>query len=83
MIEVRDQNFTGPVEVDDTHFLNCQFDSAQLRYAGGPQPRFEDCTFNEVGWYFHGAALRTMQNQDGSGQAFIDSLFRSGNVISE
>jgi hypothetical protein len=88
MIEVHDQEFTGPVEVDDTHFLNCRFDSAQLRYAGGPQPRFENCTFNEVGWYFHGAALRTiqllqMQNQDGSGQAFIDSLFRSGNVISE
>ena len=88
MIEVHDQNITAPVEVDDTHFLNCHFEKAQLRYAGGPQPQFENCTFDEVGWYFHGAALRTIQllqvqNKDGYAQEMIDSLFRSGNILSE
>jgi hypothetical protein len=88
MIEVHDQTLSEPVEVDDTHFLNCHFESVQLRYAGGIQPRFENCTFNEVGWYFTGAALRTIQllqvqNQDGHAQAMIDDLFRPGNILSE
>ena len=42
--------------------------------------------FENIGWYFHGPALRTiqllqMQNYEGQAQAFIDDLFRPGNLI--
>jgi hypothetical protein len=88
LTEIRDQTFNAPVDVDDTRFVNCRFLSVQLRYGGGALPHFEDCTFDNVGWYFHDAALRTvqliqMQNYDGEGQSFIDDLFRPGHVIGE
>lgn len=88
MNEVRDQTFSAPVDVDDTYFVNCRFESAQLRYAGGPLPRFLDCTFDEVGWYFADAALRTIQllqfqNNEGQAKAWLDELFKPGNMISE
>lgn len=86
--EIRDRSYKEPVDVDGNHFINCQFDNTQLRYGGGVLPRFDDCLFHNVGWYFHDAALRTiqllqMQNYEGQGQAFIDDLFRAGNVIRE
>ena len=84
--EIRDQSFREPIDVDGNHFINCHFDTTQLRYGGGMLPNFENCLFHNVGWYFHGPALRTiqllqMQNYEGQGQAFIDDLFRPGNVI--
>ena len=68
--------------------VDCTFESAQLRYAGGGLPSFEDCSFGEPGWYFEDAALRTIQllqafaNQEG-GRPFIDDLFKPGNFIGE
>ena len=84
--EIYDRVYREPVDVDGNHFVNCRFENTQLRYGGGLQPRFEDCAFENVGWYFHDAALRTiqllqMQNYEGEGQAFIDDLFRPGNLI--
>ena len=85
--EIRDENFTAPVDVDGNRFINCRFDNVQLRYGGGTLPRFDDCEFVNVGWYFHDAALRTIQllqvqNQDGGAQEMLDDLFRPGHVIS-
>jgi len=92
MKEVRGETFTGKatVETDDTRFVDCRFESAVLRYAGGEHPAFENCGIGEVGWYFADAALRTVQllqqirNTPGdTGSAFIDDLFRPGNYIGE
>jgi hypothetical protein len=84
--EIREQSFKEPVDTDGNHFIDCRFESSQLRFGGGLLPRFENCVFENVGWYFHGAALRTiqllqMQNHEGQGEAFINELFRSGKVI--
>ncbi|HTU13226.1 MAG TPA: hypothetical protein VMG08_20220 [Allosphingosinicella sp.] len=86
--EVRDQVFKEAVDVDDTHFINCVFDAAQLRYGGGQRPNFENCTFTAVGWLFHGAALRTiqllqLQNLHGENQQMIDDIFRAGQLFSD
>jgi hypothetical protein len=86
--EIRDKSFDGPVDTDGNHFIDCRFDAAQLRYGGGPLPRFEQCFFDGVSWYFHDAALRTIQllqsqNVDGQNQAFIDGIFRPGNLLGE
>ena len=88
MKQVRDRTFNGGemVETDGVRFTKCHFDGAQLRYSGGEHPAFVDCTFANVGWYFDGAALRTIQllqangNTEG-GRALIDDLFRSGRYI--
>jgi uncharacterized protein YjbI with pentapeptide repeats len=74
------------VQTDGTVFTKCSFDGAQLRYAGGEHPSFIDCTFNQVGWYFEDAALRTIQllqaNGEGeAGRIFIEDLFRPGHYI--
>ena len=90
MEEVRGRTFTGgeKVQTDGRNFIDCAFDSAQLRYEGGALPSFESCTFGQTGWYFEDAALRTIQllqafaNQDG-GRAFVDDLFKPGNFIGE
>ena len=84
--EIHDQSFTGPVDVDGKHFINCKVTDGQLRYGGGQLPRFENCEFDSISWYFHGAALRTIQllqfqNQGGESQQMLDELFRPGNVI--
>ena len=91
MAEVRGRTFTGgeAVQTDDTNFIDCAFESASLRYGGGALPTFEGCSFGETGWYFEGAALRTIQllqafaNQGGAGRGFVDDLFRPGNFIAE
>lgn len=85
--EFHDQSFTGTVDVDGHHYINCTFADAQLRYGGGPLPRFETCAFATVSWYFHDAALRTIQllqaqNREGDAKAMLDDLFRPGNFIS-
>jgi hypothetical protein len=87
--EFRDETFNGPVDVDGNHYVGCSFqEGAQLRYGGGALPRFENCLFAGVSWYFHDAALRTIQllqsqNMDGENQAFIDGIFRPGNLLGE
>ena len=91
MSEVHDLVISAsePIDVDGVRFVNCTFESgARLRYAGGEHPRFEDCTFADVSWYFTEAALRTIQllqaqNLQGEGQALLDDLFRPGYYISE
>jgi hypothetical protein len=91
MTEVRGRTFTGEtVDVDDTDFVDCTFESATLRYSGGEHPQFENCTVIEAGWYFTGPALRTIQllqqiNNTGGegGSAFVADLFRPGNLIGE
>jgi hypothetical protein len=88
MERVRNQTFNAGdmVETDGKHFSKCHFDGVQLRYSGGEHPNFEDCTFANVGWYFDGAALRTVQllqvnaNAEG-GRALIEDLFRPGRYI--
>ena len=90
MEDVRGRTFTGgeKVQTDGRKFIDCTFESASFRYAGGVHPVFESCRFSEVGWYFEDAALRTVQflqmirNSDG-GEAFIADLFKAGNFISE
>ena len=88
MEQVRDRTF-GQGEIVDSDgrvFSQCHFAGAQLRYAGGELPVFDDCTFESVRWYFQDAALRTIQllqvtgNAEG-GRPFIDALFRPGNYI--
>jgi hypothetical protein len=90
MSEVRDRTFTGneTVEVDGTSFFNCRFESASFRFAGGELPQFHDCVFVDVGWYFTGPALRTIQllqtqNLEGGAAAMLADLFKPGNVIGE
>jgi hypothetical protein len=76
------------VRADRKKFVNCRFEGVQLRYGGGTLPEFVDCSFDESGWYFDEAALRTIQllqaigNGDG-GRLFIDDLFKPGNYIGE
>ena len=91
MSEVRDRTIAAadPIDVDGMRFVNCTFEPGiRLRYGGGALPCFEGCTFTEVGWFFTGAALRTIQllqaqNANGEGQAFLDELFRPGALIGE
>lgn len=88
LIEIRDQDVTGEVEVDGKHFVNCRLDNVQLRYAGGPLPTFENCEAVDVSWYFQGPALRTIQllqaqNYNGAAQELIDALFNRGVVSVE
>ena len=85
--EIRDKSFDGPVDIDGNHFINCTFGAVQLRYGGGMLPNFDNCSFESVTWYFHDAALRTiqllqMQNREGENQAMIDQIFAPGNVLS-
>ncbi|HYD12622.1 MAG TPA: hypothetical protein VEC11_07225 [Allosphingosinicella sp.] len=86
--EIYDRVYREPVDVDGNHFINCRFETTQLRYGGGQLPRFENCHFENIGWYFHDAALRTIQllqfqNQEGGAQQMLDDLFRPGNILRE
>ena len=90
MAEVRSQTFTdqAAVETDGAVFVDCNFQSAVLHYGGGEHPTFQNCTIGEVGWYFTGAALRTVQllqqmNTSEGGNKFIAELFAPGNYIGE
>jgi len=91
MADVRGRTFSNgePVQVDETNFIECTFESAQFRYGGGQLPTFQDCTFVSTSWYFHDSALRTVQllqvfaNQEGVGREFVEKLFSPGNYISE
>lgn len=90
MAEFRNRTFADKeaVDTDGNSFIDCRFDSAILRYAGGEHPTFTNCTFGETGWFFTGAALRTIQllQQFGvtdQGRGFVNDLFRPGNYITE
>jgi hypothetical protein len=87
-IEIRNQSFTGDVDVDGKYFIKCRFEKAKLRYAGGVLPTFKDCQTEDVSWYFHGAALRTIQllqaqNYHGDAQELIDTMFKPGAISFE
>ena len=92
MAEIRGRTFTDHerVDADDATFVDCDFQAAVLRYSGGGHPVFENCRFGDLGWYFAGPALRTIQllqqikNSGGEvGEAFIADLFKPGNLIGE
>jgi uncharacterized protein YjbI with pentapeptide repeats len=90
MAEFRDRTFSDGeiVDVDDNRFIDCRFDNAQLRYAGGEHPHFENCQVEDIGWYFTGAALRTIQllqaqNIEGQAQAMLEVMFKPGNYYGE
>ena len=89
MAEVRDRTFTdkAEVETDGTKFVGCRFESATLRYGGGEHPTFENCTFDDIGWYFTGPALRTIQLlqllSSGGGGQMVTELFAPGNYIED
>lgn len=90
MAEIRDRTYTGRemVKADGTAFVDCRFESAVLRYSGGKHPEFRNCTFGEVGWYFAGATLRTIQllqqvNASPANREFIANLFTPGNYLTE
>ena len=90
MAEIRNQTFTdkADVETDGNVYFDCNFESALLHYGGGEHPVFHNCTTGEVGWYFKGAALRTIQllqhmNSSEGGNMFIAELFKPGNLIGE
>jgi hypothetical protein len=90
MEEIRGQTFAGgeQIETDGKAFVDCTFDKAQLRYAGGAHPTFTGCGFGETGWYFTDGALRTIQflqqiNMAEGGAQFIEGLFKPGQYITE
>lgn len=91
MTEIRDRTFAEgeTVDMDGNSFVNCAFIGATLRYQGDEHPSFDACRFDQVGWYFTGAALRTIQllqginSGDKSGSQMITDLFRPGNFIGD
>ena len=89
MTEIRDRTYGEGelVDTDGNSFIGCTFNSSSLRYAGGELPVFEDCSFDNMGWYFTDAALRTIQllqslNNSGA-EAMIADLFKPGNYIGD
>jgi len=90
MTEIRDRTFTKDeiVDTDGNTFIGCTFESASLRYAGGEHPLFEECRFENMGWYFTDSALRTIQllqslNNSGIADQLVGDLFKPGNYISD
>ena len=55
-----DETLTGDVLLDSGVFARCAFVGARLRYAGGPPPVMQDCTFDNISFAFEGAAGRTL-----------------------
>jgi len=49
------------ITVDDTAFVNCDFENATLLYLGGPAPTFKQCAFDGTSLQFSDAALNTLQ----------------------
>ena len=90
MAEIRNRTYSAneTVETDGQTFVGCKFESASLCYDDGVHPIFDNCTFGDIGWYFTGSALRTIQllqqiNDVETGGTFIADLFKPGNFIVE
>lgn len=90
MTEIRERTYNQDekVDVDGVTFIDCTFNGATFRYAGGEHPSFENCTFNGMNWYFTGEALRTIQllqqiNNTGAAGSMIEELFKPGAYIGE
>ena len=49
------------VIVDNTQFVDCDFEGASLLYQGGALPTFEKCKFVGVSLQFGDAAANTLQ----------------------
>ena len=90
MTEIRDRTVSAgeTVDTDGNAFIGCTFNGATLRYAGGPHPTFQECTFDAMSWYFSDAALRTIQllqslSSSGRADAMVTELFKPGNYLSD
>ena len=90
MDEIRDRTYADgeTVEMDDRTYIDCKFEWAVLHYSGGQYPRFENCTFRHIQWYFAGPALRTVQllqmlANAKDGDKFLASVFQPGLVYDE
>lgn len=89
MAEFSDRTFSGDgVETDGNHFSNCRFENLSLLYSGGPHPQFDNCAFDNTGWFFTDGALRTIQflqkiNAAPGGQEFIASLFQPDTLLAD
>lgn len=71
METVENTTFRNNVTVDNTVFRGCNFYGAQMVYAGGELPSFEDCRFDSnVTLSFEGSAANTL--------AFFTELQLSG-----
>ena len=87
-IQLRDQSFTGDVDVDGKQFISCKLKDVRLHYAGGTLPTFENCEVEGLVWVFRDAALRTIQllqaqNYEGAAQEMIDAMFKPGTIYVE
>ncbi len=51
MEEIKGQTYAGGerIDVDGRTFSDCKFESATLRYGGGPHPTFNNCDFGGAG----------------------------------
>lgn len=56
----KDTTLSGPINIDDSTFLNVKFENAQLIYSGGTPPGFENCAFNGVTFELKGPAHQTL-----------------------
>lgn len=60
MSETERQIMQGRIKLDGKTFKDVAFEKAQLVYEGGIAPNFINCTFNETGFTFDGAAGNTV-----------------------
>ena len=60
MAVIRDQTLTTTVSLDGNRYINCRFEGAELTYAGGPPPRFDQCQFDKAKFVFTGPAKNTV-----------------------
>jgi hypothetical protein len=59
-LNLTDKTLSGRVPLDSRTFERCRFKNAVLVYSGGPPPSIVNCSFEEVGFEFQGAAGRTL-----------------------
>lgn len=60
MRNVVDTTVTDRVVLDDTHFNNVTFNSAEMVYSGGTPPEFVNCRFTESRFVFEREARNTV-----------------------
>jgi hypothetical protein len=58
------------VVLDDSEFLNCEFDNCKMVYRGGEMPKIQHCHFMRCTWHLEDAAQRTV--------LFLRSVYHSG-----
>jgi len=50
------------VQLDGESFADCEFKKCRMVYAGGENPTFINCRFEDCDWRFEGAAGRTLEH---------------------